>query len=308
VALELRCDRIQHTLAHYMLSNPGACLPAASASTAASHSSAVHNLAFLGGNAAKIIPDRIAPESISEIFINHPQPPDRVTGGGDASHGKNKGGQGEKNQGAHLLTQEFFAQLVRVLKPTGAITIVTDNQAYAKALAASIASLPVQTCSAGGAGSAGSAGSAQGAGERYRAVLAGGVDRYRLPGDWEHSLDDSHVITALSTPAPVAAGNTSSSASSAGVTNPFAKKTPPAGPAATHGSALGGKPGGVAAPSQVQAGRDLPQGMGGTVDVWRGEPGLEAGHVTQASSYFDRMWDLGQKKRRWFIYVKKVTV
>jgi pentatricopeptide repeat protein len=289
VALELRCDRIQHTLAHYMLSNPGACLPAAPTSAAATSASALHNLTFLGGNAAKIIPDRIAPESISEIFINHPQPPDRVTGGGDASHGKNKGGQGEKNQGAHLLTQEFFAQLVRVLKPTGAITIVTDNQAYAKALAASISALPVQTCSAGSEGGAGGA-------EKYRAVLAGGVDRYRLPGDWEHSLDDSHVITSL-------ASQSSAATTSTGVTNPFLKKAASTAPS----MGAGGKPE-AAAPGQLQARRDLPQGMGGTVDVWRGEPGLEAGHVTQASSYFDRMWDLGQKKRRWFIYVKKVAV
>ena len=48
--------------------------------------------------------------------------------------------------------------------------------------------------------------------------------------------------------------------------------------------------------------------VGRSVDVWRGEPGLEAGHVARASSYFDRMWDLGQKKRRWFLYVRKVEV
>ena len=42
--------------------------------------------------------------------------------------------------------------------------------------------------------------------------------------------------------------------------------------------------------------------------LWRGEPGPVCGHSTIASSYFDRLWDKGNKKRRWFIYVKKISV
>jgi hypothetical protein len=45
-----------------------------------------------------------------------------------------------------------------------------------------------------------------------------------------------------------------------------------------------------------------------TIDVWRGEPGPEVGHIAAASSYFDRMWDLGQKKRRWILYLRKALV
>ena len=42
--------------------------------------------------------------------------------------------------------------------------------------------------------------------------------------------------------------------------------------------------------------------------LWRGEPGPVCGHSTAASSYFDRMWDRGNKKRRWFIFVKKTSI
>mmetsp|Transcript_38751 Transcript_38751/g.77175 ORF Transcript_38751/g.77175 Transcript_38751/m.77175 type:complete len:923 (-) Transcript_38751:50-2818(-) len=275
VALELRCDRIQHTLAHYILSNPVATLCGAATSSSSSSiiadAAPIHNLALLGGNAAKIIPERVGSESISEIFINHPQPPDRVTGGGDVNSGYNKlhnskstaagagksgGSAQEKNQGAHLLTQEFFAQLVRILKPGGAITIVTDNQSYGKSLAASIAALPAQDCQTQQNIHEQIYAAAATPDASYKAVLTGGVDRFSLPSDWDHSLDDSHAVIALPT---------------------------------------------AASPVSVKQ-------CGCTVDLWRGEPGPEIGHVVQASSYFDRMWDLGQKKRRWFIYVKKAMI
>ena len=252
VALELRCDRIQHTLAHYLISRPSGSLSYGNGS-ATSNSSihSVHNLALLGGNAAKILPERIAPDSVAEVFVNHPQPPDRVAGGGDMA-GKGKGGDKEKNQGAHLLTSDFFVEIMRILKVGGAITIVTDNQAYAKALAASIANMPVQRCGTSTATSV-----------AYTAVLAGGVERKSLPADWEHTLDESHTVSALAPPS-------------------------------------NGKIEITLVEEDVSVGR--------SVDVWRGEPGLEAGHVARASSYFDRMWDLGQKKRRWFLYVRKVEV
>lgn len=264
-ALELRCDRIQHTLAHYILSNPYASFP-----TKGTIASPLRNLALIGGNAAKIIPERIAACSIAEIFINHPQPPDRVTGGGDVAVPNNSSGSKEqdckkskkdlgkdKNQGAHLLTQEFFAELVRILKVGGTITLVTDNQAYAKSLAASIAVLPAVLCGVNGQG------------QQSRAVLAGAVDRYDQPAHWDYSLDDSHPITLLQQ-----GGGTGSSSTSS------------RGPVLSAGASGGA--------------------CGRSVDVWRGEPGPEAGHVVQASSYFDRMWDLGQKKRRWFLFVRKV--
>jgi hypothetical protein len=43
---------------------------------------------------------------------------------------------------------------------------------------------------------------------------------------------------------------------------------------------------------------------GRRIEIWRGEPGREAGHVDEeASSYFDRMWEKGKKRRRWFLFL-----
>ncbi|KAJ1394757.1 hypothetical protein B484DRAFT_459110, partial [Ochromonadaceae sp. CCMP2298] len=221
LSLELRCDRVQRTLVQQILSNPSLL----------THSREINNLAILGGDASKILPSRIPPCSISAIFINHPQPPERVAGAGF-------GGR-DKNQGAHLLTEGFFKDMGRVLKTHGTITIVTDNLSYAKTLAASVAAMPLLTGASGA---------------QERCLLVSGVDRQDSSrGDWDHALDDSHPC--------LAAQNT------------------PLSP--LHGS---------------------------SVDVWRGEPGPEVGHIAAASSYFDRMWDLGQKKRRWIIFLRKAPL
>jgi hypothetical protein len=45
------------------------------------------------------------------------------------------------------------------------------------------------------------------------------------------------------------------------------------------------------------------------IQLWRADrPGTEAGHVSDSSSYFDRMWDRGQQKRRWFLFLKKSSM
>ncbi len=43
------------------------------------------------------------------------------------------------------------------------------------------------------------------------------------------------------------------------------------------------------------------------LELWRGEAGKETGHVVNCSSYFDRMWNNGEKKRRYFICLQKHT-
>jgi hypothetical protein len=45
-----------------------------------------------------------------------------------------------------------------------------------------------------------------------------------------------------------------------------------------------------------------------SLTIWRGEPGEVAGYTVHATSYFDRMWSLGEKKRRWFLFVKKENI
>jgi hypothetical protein len=74
VALELRCDRVHNTLCQYVFSNPRLL------HIADSEQERLHNLAIIGGDAAKIIPERFPANEISAIFINHPQPPERSGG------------------------------------------------------------------------------------------------------------------------------------------------------------------------------------------------------------------------------------
>ena len=40
------------------------------------------------------------------------------------------------------------------------------------------------------------------------------------------------------------------------------------------------------------------------VEVHQGDPGEEQGHVADSSSYFDRLWEKGGKKGRWFVFLK----
>jgi tRNA G46 methylase TrmB len=93
---------------------------------ASAHFAGLRNLAILGGDATKVLPDRITPDSLTSIFINHPEPPERTSGEGES-------------QGMHLLTQRFFGEMHRVLKPEGTVTIVTDNLPYGKSLMAAVA-------------------------------------------------------------------------------------------------------------------------------------------------------------------------
>jgi hypothetical protein len=62
---------------------------------------------------------------VSELFINHPQPPEHIDRG--------KATQSQ-NEGKHLLTSNFFNIVHRSLLPGGTVTIVTDNQSYARML------------------------------------------------------------------------------------------------------------------------------------------------------------------------------
>ena len=41
--------------------------------------------------------------------------------------------------------------------------------------------------------------------------------------------------------------------------------------------------------------------------LWRGVPGPQVGHMVNASSYFDRLWENGNRNDRWFLYLKKIV-
>ena len=42
------------------------------------------------------------------------------------------------------------------------------------------------------------------------------------------------------------------------------------------------------------------------LELWRGDSEEVQGNGARSSSYFDRLWERGQKKRRWFIVLKKL--
>ena len=94
VALELRHDRVHQIFTRMILGG-------------------TKNLAVLGGDAYAVLPSNIRPGSVSEMFVNHPEPPQQT--GGDASEAQ------------HLLNAGFFKSMAAALKPGGMITIVTDN-------------------------------------------------------------------------------------------------------------------------------------------------------------------------------------
>ena len=97
MTLELRHDRVYQTFTRAIYAG-------------------LNNLSVLGGDAMSIIPARIATESISHVFINHPEPPQQT------------GGRNFESQGKHLLTNEFFVEITRILKDAGRLTIVTDSE------------------------------------------------------------------------------------------------------------------------------------------------------------------------------------
>jgi tRNA G46 methylase TrmB len=92
----------------------------------------VDNLCPIGGDAAYVLKRHFVGGCCDSIFINHPEPPER-TGGVDDS------------EGDHLLTAEFFDMLRNVLVKGGTITLVTDNLAYGKSLAATCAKVGMQS-------------------------------------------------------------------------------------------------------------------------------------------------------------------
>lgn len=203
MGLELRCDRVYKTFAKNILEN------------GLLNKASVDNLLLLCGDASVIVPSYIPPESISHIFINHPEPPERTSGEGES-------------QGSHLLTKDFFQKMYSVLVTNGNITIVTDNLPYAMSLL-----------------------------ESLRAILEKFI---ASESDW------GYVSKALAKDSDEADKRT------------------------------------------IQATEKLEEGSRVLkLELWRGEAGKETGHVVNCSSYFDRMWNNGEKKRRYFICLQKHT-
>ena len=115
-ALELRHDRVYDIFSRMVLQ-------------------AVPNLAVIGGDAAQVLADHVAPRSVAHVFVNFPEPPHRAIGRG-------AGIDVESTTNAlAMLNPSFFRAMHRVLSPGGLLTILSDNKDYVRSLAATVAAL-----------------------------------------------------------------------------------------------------------------------------------------------------------------------
>eukprot|EP01041_Mallomonas_annulata_P011118 gene11118-23231_t len=200
LALELRCDRGYSILSRSIFHR-------------------VSNLSVLIGDASHILHKHIPSSSISQICINHPEPPERSTGSEGAS------------QGSHLLIPSFFKSMYDILQTDGTIVIVSDNIAYVKSLALSIDTMTPKL------------------------FVSVTLSTWRSNSTSTSIHDDNNYSG----------------------TNAF-----------------------DAASCRIQE-------TIGTIDIIRGDAGTDVGYSVPVSSYFDRMWDRGQKTKRWFLNLRKIA-
>jgi len=111
ITLELRHDRVYQTFYRAL------CAQAS-------------NICAIGGDANLVLAQHISPDSLTNVFINHPEPPQQT------------GALHAGSEGKHLLTLDFFNQVARVLQPGGQVTIVTDNVWYARFLVRLLGTAP----------------------------------------------------------------------------------------------------------------------------------------------------------------------
>eukprot|EP01041_Mallomonas_annulata_P001445 gene1445-2782_t len=112
LTMELRHDRVHQTSTRSVLRG-------------------ANNMLVLGGDARELLHTRFPSNALSNIFVNHPEPPQQ-TGREEAA----------TSQAQHLLDMDFFLEMTRVLKPTGRLTVVTDNLWYGKLLVRQLAQYP----------------------------------------------------------------------------------------------------------------------------------------------------------------------
>ena len=186
ITLELRHDRVYQTFTRSIYTG-------------------LNNLLVLGGDAMDIIPNHIPSQSMDNIFVNHPEPPQQI--GGFDSEGK------------HLLTNNFFEETTRIMKINGLITIVTDNSWYAKFLMRQLSPII-----------------------RSIGLISVNLQRNKSNKNDKNNNTEWEIYDSDE-----------------------------------------------------------------AINVYVGKPGVECGHVIDASSYFDRLWKRGKIVDRYFILLKKTT-
>jgi len=316
VALELRCDRSCSALRKHMFLSSGE-------RDRGHHSGSddpptASNLAVISGDAVHVLRTRVAPNSIAAMFVNHPEPPERSMSvdkragskgsAKDGGYGGAAPGSGSsKVQGNHLLMPEFLRDCCRALlagpedgeievipekteqsgkrkqsrqRLAGCLTIVTDSLPYAKILADSLASLaPVS---------------------------------HDLPDCEDETEDESHKRRRKE-------ASNATNGDIAESSRKYVFQSVPLNDDSDDDDSDGGVSGRAAKlehrasltshdphSSNTTLGKSVRDNV---ISVWRGDI-VTAGvrDVVSASSYFDRMWSAGDKRRRWFIHLRKVRI
>ena len=123
VSVELRADRVAQTFAKCLLAGGGD-----------ETTKIVENVCVIGAEAGSLLRQHIQPQSISTIFINHPEPPTQTFASDlDSIMKKN-------NEPAHMLQSSTLLEIGKCLRPNGQgrLVIVTDNRWYARLICLSL--------------------------------------------------------------------------------------------------------------------------------------------------------------------------
>jgi pentatricopeptide repeat protein len=329
LALELRCDRVYHTICRSVMENivrhsqhmRQSRSDSSSTDTPATGPSPVSfgglpNLAVIGGDASNILPNHIAPGSIANVYINHPEPPERTGGVGDS-------------EGKHLLTKSFFNEIHRILGANGTCTIVTDNLPYAKSLLDALAKAAVIDAKSPSVTSKSFISVKFDSSRTDKIVLE---EQIVVSAESPSALDGITVkmeVQVASKSLRTAEGSSSGESSgddsdsdSVGVSyvndedfvasegksdiirhKKASSKVDPKASISMTKSSVGG--------SRLEGSHGkaihLESSGGQALQLWRGDSAEVSinDDNTHVSSYFDRMWERGQKKRRWFMVLKK---
>jgi len=119
VAVELRADRIAQTFARAMLSGK-----------------ALRNLCCVGADCGLFLRERVEKNTVSTVFVNHPEPPTQTFGSNEEALSKIAQGGDEP---AHILNSSIIIAAAECLAPIkGWLVIVTDNRMHARLICASI--------------------------------------------------------------------------------------------------------------------------------------------------------------------------
>ena len=292
LALELRCDRVHQTLCKSIAAHWEHCaqLPLPQlAGPGPSPFGGLPNLALLSGDATKVLPRRIAALSVAEVHINHPEPPERTSGEGES-------------QGAHLLTQAFFGEIHRVLTDNGTVTIVTDNLPYGESLLRALAKTAhealVRRRNSGGVG---------GGAAFVSAPLA------------EHATGTRMLqeVLTVTEDGVVGAGGKAKKGDEEGLgTGKRMGKGKSKGKAGAKRKASAAEVGSDSDGDDDEEDDDGSDNATAAVlaastgllrlELWRGDSEDSGAGAPASSSYFDRLWERGRKKRRWFMVLRKI--